>query len=315
MKPHETGNGFSSDFNSFLKVILYLGMILCMTLVIFVVLGYFKVASYAFNTYDSYNKVPHHRVGLLLGTSSKVQPGQPNEFFTNRIMAASNLFHKQKVDFILVSGDNRHDNYDEPKQMTQALIRQGVPEDRIVADKAGYTTLDSVIRAKRVFLLDDVLIISQRFHNERAIFIADHHNLKASGFNAADPSSDFAMFKIGVREFFARIKGVFDVYIFNSLPEVLGDPVSIGGAPLPKVPSSQPKYATSKLKLPGMSLEGLRNQALEDLRPYAKQATDPALILKQRQRAMELMQQAGQQTVQQEQAAAAAAAEAQEAAQ
>ena len=284
-------NAFSADFSNFVRVMMYAAALLLLSLVLFVVLGYFKIASYAFATYDSYVHVPHHRVGLLLGTSSNVQPGQPNEFFTNRIMAAASLFHKGKIDYILVSGDNRHRTYNEPLQMTNALKARGVPEERIIADNAGYTTLDSVIRAKRVFLLDDVLIISQAFHNERAIFIADHSNLKAAGFNASDPSSTVANCKVGLREFFARIKGVFDVYIFNSQPEELGGPIPIGGASLPKEPSGKPKASTSKAKHAGLSLSGMRDAALQEVRAYAKQPSDSAFYIRQVRRAQEIMRQ------------------------
>lgn len=283
---------FNHEFARFFTLICYLGAIALLAFVIFMVLALFRISSNAFYTYESYQEIPYHRVGLLLGTSSNVAPGQPNEFFTNRILAASTLYHHGKIEYILVSGDNRHPSYNEPRQMIRALIKAGVPQERIVADYAGFSTIDSVIRARRVFMLNDMTVISQSFHNERALFIARANNIDAVGFNAASPDSFFANFKVKVREFFARIKCVFDVYLLNSQPTYLGDPIAIGDAPLPKQPSDKPKIRTSKPKLPGFSVAGLKAQALEELKLHAKGRTDSALILRQREIARKAMQEA-----------------------
>lgn len=219
---------FQYEFGRFIKIILYLASIAALVFAMFLLLGTLKISSYAFDTYDSYDEVPFNKVGLLLGTSSNVGPGQPNEYFTNRIMAAANLFKHHKIDYILVSGDNRHASYNEPRQMMRALIKAGVPQDRIVADYAGFRTNDSVIRANKVFQLNKVTIISQQFHNERALFIADHLGIDAIGFNASDPYSEGNDFKVKMREFLARIRCVIDMYILHTKPTFLGDPIIIG---------------------------------------------------------------------------------------
>ena len=112
--------------------------------------------------------------------------------------------------------------------MMQSLLKAGVPQDRIVADYAGFRTNDSVIRAHKVFMLNKVTIISQEFHNERALFIANHLGIDAIGFNASDPYSEGSNFKVKLREFFARIKCVIDMYILHTEPTFLGDPIIIG---------------------------------------------------------------------------------------
>ncbi len=132
--------------------------------------------------------------------------GNPNPFFTNRIRAAAMLYRKGKIDYVLVSGDNQHISYNEPRQMTNALIKAGVPKDRIVSDYAGFSTIDSVARANKVFMLKSVTIISQEFHNERALFIAKNLGMEAIAFNASDPKSILSHYSVYVREFFARIK-------------------------------------------------------------------------------------------------------------
>ena len=144
---------FGSDMSRFLSATCYLAALALVVGILFVVLSCFKISSYAFKTYESIDKIPYNKVGVLFGTSPLGASGAPNEFFTYRIMAASQLFKSGKIDYILVSGDNRHESYNEPRLMKRALIKAGVPAERIVFDFAGISTLDSVIRARKVFLL------------------------------------------------------------------------------------------------------------------------------------------------------------------
>lgn len=283
-------NGFNNDMQGFFKGLMYLVIIGIVIFAVYLVLALFRISSYAFYTYDSYTHVPYNRVGLLLGTSSNISPGRPNEFFTNRIIAASKLYKKGKIDYILVSGDNQHKSYNEPREMTRALIKDGVPADRIIQDYAGFRTIDSVLRAKSVFMLNDITIISQAFHNERALFIANANGINAIAFNASNPDSGAAIIRVGVREFFARIMCILDVYFLNSQPKFLGDPIAIGDAPLPKRNTDKPKRPTSKLKRPTLSVNGLKIKRIDELRAFAKKPTDSALILRQHKEAKLRMQ-------------------------
>lgn len=287
---NRSSSEFSSSLQHFITIIIYISCVVVLLSLILCLLAYFKIGSFAFNTYDNYDEVPHYKVGLLLGTAPNAKPGLPNEFFTNRIMAAATLYHKGKIDYILVSGDNRHRSYNEPIQMYNALIKHDIPKDHIILDYAGFSTIDSIIRARKVFLLDNVLIISQQFHNERALFIASYNNLNAKAFNAADPISDVARFKVNIREIFARIKCILDVYILNSQPKFLGDPIPIGGASLPKQPSNTPKSPTSMPKHPSLSVYGLKYLNLDTIRTTAKQPSDAALILKQQENALKVLE-------------------------
>jgi len=131
------------------------------------------------------------------------------------------------VDFVLASGDNHRRGYDEPTAMKQALIMAGVPESRVFCDYAGFTTLDSIVRAKRVFGQDAVTVISQQFHNERAIYLADHCGLDAVGYNAPDVPTTAATRLVYLREIASRIRAVWDVHVAHRQPHFLGDPVQI----------------------------------------------------------------------------------------
>lgn len=181
-------------------------------------------------TYSNVSLVPYRRVGLVLGCPKRLSGGWSNPYFENRIAAAAEIYRGGKVDYLVVSGDNHVQGYDEPTDMKNALVEKGVPVDRVYMDYAGFRTLDSVVRVKEVFGQDKVTIISQEFHNQRAIFLADHHGIDAIGFNAPEVDLRYG-FKTVCREQFARVKAVFDVYLLHKQPHFLGQKIAIGNLP------------------------------------------------------------------------------------
>ena len=151
--------------------------------------------------------------------------GKNNLYFDYRIKAATELYNAGKIKYILVSGDNRRNDYNEPEEMKQALIATGIPEQQIILDYAGLRTLDSVIRAHLIFGLERFTLISQEFHNERAIFLAQQNHLQVIGYNAQDVSA-YAGFKTNLRELLARVKVFIDI-ITDKAPKHLGEKVEI----------------------------------------------------------------------------------------
>ncbi len=176
-------------------------------------------------TFSDTNKISKNKVGLVLGTSKKLIGGLPNPYYTFRIRAALELFQADKVDFILVSGDNGTTYYNEPQTFKNDLVKGGIPRDRIFLDYAGFRTLDSMVRAKEVFGLDSVTVISQQFHNERAIYLAEIKGLVAIGFNAEDISMEHGL-KVQLREYLARVKVFIDL-LFKTEPKFYGERVEI----------------------------------------------------------------------------------------
>lgn len=175
---------------------------------------------------ENSSDLPHCKAGLVLGTSRYLRNGQHNLYFTFRINAAVKLFNAKKVNYLLLSGDNRKDEYNEPKDMHDALVEKGIPDSCLVLDYAGLRTFDSMVRCKQIFGQDSVIVISQQFHNARAVFIASKIGLVAYGFNAQKVTSQKAI-KIQIREFFSRIKCILDIYILNTKPRHLGDKVNL----------------------------------------------------------------------------------------
>lgn len=177
--------------------------------------------------YSNIDRVPVRLVGLVLGCVKKVG-GYDNEFFKTRVDAAAKLFRAGKVRYLVVTGDNSIAGYDEPTDLKAALVEKGVPADRIYCDYAGFRTLDSVVRAKKVFGQDDITIVSQRFQNERALYLAKRRGMPdAVAFNADDPAIESTC-KMHLREIFARFKAVLDVEFLRTEPRFLGKRVSIG---------------------------------------------------------------------------------------
>lgn len=171
------------------------------------------------------SKLPDEKVGLVLGTSEKTGRGNTNYYFKFRIDAAEKLYKSGKVKYLIVSGDNSVKNYNEPEDMMNALIARGIPKDRIYQDFAGFRTLDSVVRAEKIFGQKSFIIVSQRFHNERAVYLARKNGLKAFGYNARDVNRRGGM-KTRIREYFARTK-VFVDLILGVDPKFGGEKVLI----------------------------------------------------------------------------------------
>ena len=180
-------------------------------------------------TYSDVRLIPHRRVGLVLGCVKLLPGGWTNPFFSNRIEAAAALYRARKVDYLLVSGDNHVQSYDETKDMKASLMEAGVPGERIYCDYAGFRTLDSVVRAREVFGQTEITVVSQEFHNRRAIFIARHRGLDAIGFNAADVDARYS-FKTRCREQLAKVNTLLDVFPFSRQPKFLGPKVKLGPA-------------------------------------------------------------------------------------
>jgi len=176
-------------------------------------------------TFDTTSDIPKNKVGLVLGTSKKLTSGHPNPYYDYRINATVKLFKANKIDFVLVSGDNGSRYYNEPTTFKKDLIKAGISKDKIFLDYAGFRTLDSMVRAKVVFGLNEVTVISQKFHNERAIYLAERKGLKAIGFNAKDVSGQNG-FKVHFREYFARVKVFLDL-LANTQPKFFGEKIQI----------------------------------------------------------------------------------------
>ena len=156
--------------------------------------------------YQNIDSIPQNKAGLLLGTSKLLRSGLPNQYFQNRIQATVDLYKAGKIEVVVISGDNSRKGYNEPEDMKSELMLRGIPEDKIFGQKS-------------------FTIISQKFHNQRAIYIAHAKGLQVVGYNAEDVNA-YSGFKTQLREKFARVKLFLDLWTGKN-PKFLGEPVII----------------------------------------------------------------------------------------
>jgi SanA protein len=175
--------------------------------------------------FSNTTQIPMNKVGLLLGTSKVLRSGESNQYFDHRIKATVELYKAGKIKYIVVSGDNSKVGYNEPLDMKNELVRLGIPEEKIFLDYAGFRTYDSIIRMGKIFGQQRFTIISQEFHNRRAIYIANHFGYQTVGYCANDVDQ-FNGFKTNAREKIARIK-VFIDFIMHKEPKFLGQKIII----------------------------------------------------------------------------------------
>jgi SanA protein len=163
---------------------------------------------------DNIENISGGALAVVLGTSERVVGGADNPYFWRRMEAAAALYHADKVDSILVSGDNSTRYYDEPQAMRTALHKLGVPDSVILSDGGGVRTFASVVRCKTRFHARNVIFISQNFHVRRAVFIANHISLQATGYIAED-AGFIRGIPLQVRELFARAVACADIVYYN----------------------------------------------------------------------------------------------------
>lgn len=169
--------------------------------------------------------IPYNKVGLLLGCSKVLSNGTSNLYYKYRIDAAETLLKAGKIKYLIISGDNGRKDYNEPFDMKNDLVQRGIDSAVIILDYAGFRTFDSVVRLKEIFSQNSATIISQPFHNERAIFIANKEGIDAVGFNANDVSKYFGL-RTQLREKLARCKVYID-YLVGTKPRFLGEKINI----------------------------------------------------------------------------------------
>ncbi len=169
--------------------------------------------------------IPYNRVGILLGTSPTGKKGFINPYYQYRIEAAVKLIKAGKIKYLIISGDNSRNSYNEPESMREDLILAGVDSSIIYLDYADFRTFDSMVKLKEIFGQDSVAIISQQFHNVRAIYTAQRLGIAGIAFNATGISGRLGL-RIQAREKFARVKTFVDFW-FGKKAKFLGPHIVI----------------------------------------------------------------------------------------
>ena len=197
------------------KVCIVVGIILLIILCAIIVCDQSVAYNAKGRLHENVDSVPHRKVGLILGTSPiSTWNGRRNYYFDHRIKAGANLYKARKVDWLVVSGGdyrNTENGYDEPVAMRDSLMKQGVDSIRIILDYDGTRTLNSIAKMRDVYCQDSITIISQEYHNERALYQAKHLGIDAIAFYAKSPGRRTSWWRNRGREVLARVKLFIDV--------------------------------------------------------------------------------------------------------
>ena len=176
---------------------------------------------------EDVREAPRAQAALVLG--AQVMPnGAPSSMLSDRITAGAELYEAGRVDKLLLSGDHSREHYDEVGTMRDILLEQGIPAEDLFTDHAGFDTWDSAQRAKRVFDVDSVVVVTQKFHMARAHYDARHAGLDATGYVADKRQYGKIMGKLRLREAAARVKTLGDV-VTGADPHFLGPVIPITG--------------------------------------------------------------------------------------
>lgn len=170
----------------------------------------------------SQEDVPSKRVAIVFGAQVR-RDGTPSAVLRDRVQTAVALYQSGKVEKLLMSGDNRFEDYNEPESMRRYALTLGMPDSDIVLDYAGRRTYDTCYRAKEIFGVDSAILVTQRFHMPRSLFLCDAFGIDAVGVE----SENFYYLRRSrliwnTRELFATVQSVLDVYLLRPLP-VLGE--------------------------------------------------------------------------------------------
>lgn len=184
------------------------------------------IGSYSIYTTDSLSKIQPVHCAILLGTSKWLSGGKRNMYYQYRIVATAELYRDGKCKKIIVSGDNATMYYNEPMTMKRDLVKMGVKENDIVCDYAGFRTLDSIVRFEKIFGQKEGIVVSQKFHNTRAVYIGRAYGIDLHGYNAKDVAIYYG-FKTKLREVLSKVMCVLDVHLLYTQPKFLGEKITV----------------------------------------------------------------------------------------
>ena len=170
--------------------------------------------------YNQSINIPRKEFAIVLGAGVK-KNGQPGSFLKQRLDDSVNLYNKGIIKKVLVSGDNGEKSYDEISAMNEYLVNAGIPQNKIFGDYAGFDTYSTMSRASKVFGIKEAVIVTQKFHLNRSVYLAQQKGINAVGYS----SSSKGQRKYFAREWFATIKSFFDCVIARK-PKFLGKKVN-----------------------------------------------------------------------------------------
>jgi len=170
-------------------------------------------------SFEKTSEISEKKVAIVFGAAARF--GKPSDIFADRLRVAERLYKQKKIQKILISGDNKTHDYNEPQAGKTFLIAHEIPKNDIILDYAGFRTYDTCMRAKKIFGVDEAYLVTQQFHLPRAIFLCEHFGIKSKGVSASLQNYR-GMMKNLLRETLAQQKAFYEVYLFSHPPKFLG---------------------------------------------------------------------------------------------
>lgn len=203
------------------RFLMSLGALLLLATLLFMAGNFWVLASTARYIDSRSQECRPSDVAIVFGTSHWTRSGLRNPHFHARMRTSARLIDSRHVKHLLLSGDNRTQAYNEPRAMWRDLYRRGVDSRQMTMDFAGFSTYDTLARARGVFELDEALLVTQSWHLPRAIFIARGLGMSVTGC-VAEEHSAAGEWRLRVREWVARVATLGDLYIWGRQPYFLG---------------------------------------------------------------------------------------------
>ncbi|HAA45636.1 MAG: SanA protein [Halomonas sp. 54_146] len=208
------------------RLLMSLGALSLLATLLFIAGNFWVLATTAAYIEQQPQQCRPAKVGIVFGTSHWTRSGVRNPHFHARMYTATQLINQAQVDHLLLSGDNRTQAYNEPRAMWRELYRRGVAAEQLTMDFAGFSTYDTLARARDVFQLDRALLITQSWHLPRAVYIGRALGMDVTGCVADDQTIDVD-WRLKLREWAARVATLGDLYIWGREPYFLGAPEPI----------------------------------------------------------------------------------------
>jgi SanA protein len=198
-------------------------MVLLLTLllgVIILAIPFYVKYKAQYNIFSNIDEVQKTEFALVLGAAIN-NNNKPSSYLKYRLDDVVDLYKAQKIEKVLISGDNGEDAYDEISVMNNYLVQNGIPQSVIYGDYAGFDTYSSMERAKKIFGIKKAIIVSQGFHLPRSLYIANQKGMSVTGYAT---KQSFGKRQYFIREYFATIKSFFDCFLHRK-PKYYGAPI------------------------------------------------------------------------------------------
>lgn len=204
----------------------------------FLILAIIAIIAFTVSTYNYTDKIGEQltvaidetkTADCIIVLGAGVVAGRPSISLANRLDKAIEVYNLGHTKKILVSGDHGQSNYDEVNVMRNYLLEKGIPKEDIFMDHAGFSTYDSMYRARSVFKVQLAIVVTQKLHLRRALYIGDSMGIKCTGIEAENSTAKSTAFQ-SIREYPARVKAFLQCEILHSKPKYLGEVIPITGS-------------------------------------------------------------------------------------